>query len=83
MSMLLLPCDVSKMTSGDTPISWPILLIETISQSVSGVYVVVTVRVESGSHVCQCFSTALVESMMVPSISKRKPWKVARTGGAE
>lgn len=36
-----------------------------------------------GSHVCQCFSTALVESMMVPSMSNRKPWKVARTGGAE
>lgn len=36
MSMLLLPWDVSKMTSGDTPISWPILWVAAISQSVSG-----------------------------------------------
>lgn len=26
---------------------------------------------------------ALVESIMVPSMSQRKPWNEARTGGAE
>lgn len=35
------------------------------------------------TYFSQCFSTAAVESIIVPSISKRKPWKEARTGGAE
>jgi hypothetical protein len=34
------------------------------------------------SYACQCFTTASVESMMVPSISKRKPSNVTRSGGA-
>lgn len=34
------------------------------------------------SYVCQCFTTASVESMMVPSMSKRKPSNVTRCGGA-
>lgn len=35
------------------------------------------------SHVNQCFSIALVESIMVPSMSNRKPWKEACSGDAE
>lgn len=35
------------------------------------------------TYVCQCFTTASVESMMVPSMSKRKPSKATRCGGAE
>lgn len=31
---------------------------------------------------CQCFSTAAVESMMVPSISNRRPWKETVSGAA-
>lgn len=34
------------------------------------------------SYPCQCFSTASVESMIVPSISKSKPAKVASSAGA-
>lgn len=35
------------------------------------------------SYASQCFSIALVESMIVPSMSNKKPSKEARTGGAE
>ena len=35
------------------------------------------------THVFQCLTTASVESIMVPSMSKRKPSKVACSGGAE
>lgn len=37
----------------------------------------------SVSHLNQCFSIAFVESIMVPSISNKKPWKEACVGGAE
>lgn len=38
---------------------------------------------EPDSHLDQCFSIALVESIMVPSISNKKPWKEACVRGAE
>lgn len=34
-------------------------------------------------HLNQCFSIAFVESIMVPSMSNKKPWKEACVGGAE
>lgn len=34
------------------------------------------------SYVCQCFSTAAVESIMVPSMSNRRPWKETVSGAA-
>jgi hypothetical protein len=34
------------------------------------------------SYACQCFTTASVESIMVPSISKRNPSNFTRSGGA-
>lgn len=62
MSILLRPWDVSRMTSGATPISFPTL------QTVSGL------PGKDGSpgvwwglnYVCQCFTTAFVESTIVP-----------------
>jgi hypothetical protein len=35
------------------------------------------------SNLCQCLTTASVESIIVPSISKRRPEKVTSCGGAE
>lgn len=35
------------------------------------------------TYASQCFSIAFVESMIVPSMSNKKPSKEARTGGAE
>lgn len=40
-------------------------------------------RGASASYASQCFTTAAVESMMVPSMSKSSPSKVTCTGGAE
>lgn len=39
-------------------------------------------RQGASAHVCQCFTTAEVESIMVPSISNRKPSNETVSGGA-
>lgn len=79
VSILLRPCEVSRMTCGSTPISLPMLCVsgDHVSQIMEG-----EVRA-SVSHLNQCFSIAFVESIMVPSISNKKPWKEACVGGAE
>lgn len=90
VSMLLRPCDVSKMTSGSAPISLPMLCASCRRQCVLAIFAGrrrdTDTRREGGllgAHICQYFSIADVESMMVPSMSNKRPWKEALTGGAE
>lgn len=76
--MLRRPWEVSRMTSGATPISLPILVGCQLVGPMAGDAVQVRC-----THVSQCLTTASVESMMVPSMSKRKPSKVISCGGRE
>lgn len=80
MSMLLRPCDVSRMTLASTPISLPML---PSTPYVSPLQNRQSWDLGRESHASQCFSIALVESIIVPSMSNKKPSKEARTGGAE
>ena len=64
------------MTFGSMPYFWPTLCI--FVSSVEGVLL------SSGSaYSSQCLTIALVESMIVPSISKSKPLKLHIIGGLE
>lgn len=77
--MLRRPWDVCKMCSAETPISFPMLSASPISQrSPKGV---VQAKQVGETDLCQCLTMAAVDSMMVPSMSKRKPAKAARCGG--
>ena len=80
ISMLLRPCEVCRITSGSTPISWPTLSVG--QQGGPGLGVVARAGTEQ-TYVCQCLTTALVESMMVPSMSNRAASKETLFGGAE
>jgi len=77
--MLRRPCEVCRITSGSTPISVPTLHgthlgLVSWFRPWNGAW--------TGPYECQCFTTAAVESMIVPSMSKRKPWNETWTAGA-
>lgn len=90
MSIVRRPWEVWRITFGSTPSSLPILVVldefhgendEGRGEEKSYRYMRISWR-DHDTYPCQCLTTASVESMIVPSISKRIPAKVASSAGA-